>query len=242
MYEAKREYGRARSALATLATLARSPEADAEIRGQAERVVDAARMRLRLLGFSDPLIETLDQQEGPDETLLLTGSSGRAWLYAPIYEFELPLVRAGQIVAVEIPAIPGKRLEGEIRAIDPVLDPVTRSARVRAILADPDHLLKPEMFVDAMIQVAADNVLAIPAEAVFETGTRRIVFVDKGEGLLEPRDVTVGMRADGWYEVTSGVAEGEAVVTNGNFLIDSESRLKAALEGMSGSGGHQHGQ
>ena len=83
--------------------------------------------------------------------------------------------------------------------------------------------------------------LAIPEDAVFNTGTKQITFVDKGQGLFEPRDVTIGVKAEGYYEVKAGISEGEMVVTSGNFLIDSESRLKAALQGMSG-GEHQHGQ
>ena len=85
------------------------------------------------------------------------------------------------------------------------------------------------------------EVLAVPEEAVFDTGTQRIVFVDKGQGLFEPREVTVGANADGDYELKAGVAEGEQVVTSGNFLIDSESRLRAAIEGMV-EGAPQHGQ
>jgi len=118
---------------------------------------------------------------------------------------------------------------------------MTRTARVRAQLADPRGALKPEMYVNVSIAVDLGEVLAVPEEAVFNTGTKQIVFVDKGQGLFEPRDVTLGAKADGFSEVKDGVSDGEPVVTSGNFLIDSESRLKAALEGMAG-GEHQHGQ
>src|SRR3989338_4802306 len=155
-----------------------------------EALAAAARTRLRLLGLNDDLIGALVEQGGPDRRLLLTDAGGQAWLYATLYEFDLPWVAAGQIVTVEVPVGDG---------------------------------------------------VAVPAEAVFETGTRQIVFVDRGEGLLEPREVTVAVRAEGYAAVTAGVEAGERVVTNGNFLSDSESRLKAALDGM-GQEGHQHGQ
>ncbi|HBQ38531.1 MAG TPA: hypothetical protein DD714_06025 [Candidatus Omnitrophica bacterium] len=237
LYQAQQEYLQALRAVEQAKTTGASPE----ITERAQRLVDASHLRLRRMGLSHELIEEIATWEGPDQSLILADSSGRVWLYAPIYEFELPLVKLGQTVTIEVPAIPGMKLDGAIKSIDPVLDPATRSARIRAILTDPQNILKPEMFVNASIAVAAGERLAVPEEAVFDTGTKQVIFVDKGEGLFEPRDVTVGVKAEGYYEVTSGVAEGEIVVTSGNFLIDSESRLKAALQGMSG-GEHQHGQ
>jgi Cu(I)/Ag(I) efflux system membrane fusion protein len=97
------------------------------------------------------------------------------------------------------------------------------------------------MYVNASIELAVGSVLAVPEDAVFRTGTQQIVFVDKGQGLFEPRSVVLGVNADGYAEVRDGLSEGERVVASGNFLIDSESRLKAALEGASAPG-HQHGQ
>ncbi|MBI3996452.1 MAG: efflux RND transporter periplasmic adaptor subunit [Candidatus Omnitrophica bacterium] len=235
LYQAEQEYLQALKALEQAKT-GTMPE----VTERAQRLVDSSRFRLRRLGLSNELIDEMAGWTGPDQSLLLADPNGRVWLYAPIYEYELPLVNVGQIITIEIQAIPGKTLAGTIRSIDPVLDPATRSARVRAILTDPENILKPEMFVNASIAVAAGEVLAVPEEAVFDTGTKQVIFVDKGQGLFEPRDVTVGVKAEGYYEIKSGVSEGELVVTSGNFLIDSESRLKAALEGMTG-GGHQHG-
>jgi hypothetical protein len=236
LYQAQQEY------LEALRAVRRAePQAAAELTVQARQLVDAARLRLRLLGLSDALIDELDTQEAPDQSLLLADPDRRAWVYATVYEYELPLVMPGQTVRVEAPSLPGRTFEGTIRAIDPVLDPQTRSARLRAVLTDTEGVLKPEMFVNASVTVPLGEVLAVPEEAVFNTGSRQIVFVDKGEGLFEPRDVTVGAQVDGLVEITEGVIEGEVVVTSGNFLIDSESRLKAALAGAA-TPGHQHGQ
>ncbi len=209
---------------------------------QAKGLAEAARMRLRLLGLSAGFIEEVSKWDGPDKRLLLADSKGEVWLYAPVYEFEMPLVKEGQEIQIEIPAAPGKTLKGTIRSIDSVLDPMTRSARVRALLSDPESMLRPQMYVNASIEIALGEVLGLPAEAVLDAGSRKIVFVDKGQGLFDPREVTVGVKADGFYELKGGVSEGERVVVSGNFLIDSESRLKSALEGMSGGSEHKHGQ
>ena len=104
--------------------------------------------------------------------------------------------------------------------------------RYRGQVEDAAGHLRPDMYVNVAIAVDLGDVPALPQDAVFETGDHRLVFVDRGEGLFEPRDVILGAKADGYYEVKSGVADGEAVVTSGNFLVDSESRLKAALQGM----------
>jgi len=237
LYQAEQEY------LQALNTLMKAAVSDSgDVRTQAERLVEASRIRLRLLGLSEELINAMTGWEAPDRRLLGTDPSGEVWLYASIYEFELPLVRSGQTVEAEVATIPGKRLAGVVRAIDPVLDPSTRAARVRAVLTDPDRVLKPEMFVNAFLAVPVGEVLAVPEAAVFHTGTTHLAFVDKGQGLLEPREVTLGVTAEGYTEVRAGLTEGEPVVTSGNFLIDSESRLKAALQGASGGAGHQHGQ
>ena len=212
----------------------------AEVIEQAQRLIGASRSRLRLMGLSEEFLTGMTSWAGPDQRLLGTDPGGEVWLYAPIYEFELPLVRVGQTVLVELPAMPGQRIEGEIRTIDPVLDPATRSAKIRAVLQNPGGALKPEMYVNALIRVDLGEVVAIPEAAVFATGTRSLVFVDKGDGLFEPREVTLGAKADDWYELKAGVQDGERVVTSGNFLIDSESRLKAALQGSTMES-HQHG-
>ena len=236
LYRAQEEYLQARRAAEPAAE-----GANPEIAAQSQRLAESSRIRLRLLGLSDTLIDEMAGWSGPDRSLLFADPDRRVWLYATIYEYELPIVAVGQTVRAEIPAVAGRTLEGTIRSIDPVLDPQTRSARVRAMLDDSDGLLKPEMFVNASIVVPLGEVLSVPEEAVFNTGAKRIVFVEKGQGLFEPRDVILGVQADGYAEVKSGIAEGEPVVTSGNFLIDSESRLKGALQGLGGEG-HQHGQ
>ena len=236
LYQAEEEYIQAIQAL-------RKAEAGTipEVKEQAEKLVDSAKIRLKLLGLGNDLIEAIEKSGKPDRSLLYSETGGTVWLYAPIYEYEMPLVKVGDKVDIEVPAIPGKKFAGAIRSINSVLDPMTRTVRIRAVLDNAEGLLKPEMYVNATLQINLGEVLAVPEQAIFSTGEKNIVFVTKPDGIFEPRDVVIGAKSSGYSEVKSGIAEGELVVTSGNFLIDSESRLKAALEGMSGSGGHQHG-
>jgi RND family efflux transporter MFP subunit len=150
-------------------------------------------------------------------------------VYAQVYEHELGLVRVGQPVVVTVPSMPGRTYEARLVAIDPIIDPMTRSARVRALVATPEAELRPETFVQMTIDVPLGDRLSIPEDAVLDTGTRQIVFVASGEGTFEPRAVQLGLDAQGYYEVLGGLTEGEEVVTSANFLIDSESRFRSAL-------------
>ncbi|MCM8776401.1 MAG: efflux RND transporter periplasmic adaptor subunit, partial [Candidatus Omnitrophica bacterium] len=235
LYQAQEEY------LQSLLASKKAEGSEPEIKEQAAKLVDSAKIKLRLLGLSDELILEVEKSGKPDRSLLYSEAGGRVWLYAPIYEYEIPLVKVGDQVEVEIPSMPGETFQGTVRSIDPVLDPMTRSVRIRAILGNPEGLLKPEMYGNASIKKELGEKLVIPEEAIFATGERNIVFVLLAANEFEPREVILGVGADNFYEVKSGLREGETVVTSGNFLIDSESRLKAALEGIETSGGHRHG-
>lgn len=214
-----------------------------EIADQSRRLVESTRIRLRHMGLNDDLISEIAAWKEAERSLLFTTPGEPVWVYAPVYEYELPLIRVGQEIRAEVPSVSNETFQGTIRAVDSMVDQATRTTRVRAQLKDPEGRLKPDMYVNVSLDVDLGETPAIPEEAVFDTGTKKIVFVDKGQGVFEPRDITVGARAEGYYELKSGIQEGEVVVTSGNFLIDSESRLKAALEGMSEpGGGHQHGQ
>ena len=236
LYQAQAEY------LQSLRSLEQAKrQSTPEVLEDAQRLVDSTHIRLRHLGLSEDLIKEIGGWQEPEHSLLYAQPGEPVWMYAQVYEYELPLVRVGQTVVVDASTLPGEQFHGVIRAIDQMVDQATRTTRIRAKLEDPKGQLKPDMYVNASIAVDLGSVLAVPEDAVFNTGTKQIVFVDKGQGLFEPRDVTVGVKADGYDELKRGVAEGEAVVTSGNFLIDSESRLKAALQGASGDG-HPHEQ
>ena len=228
LYQAEAEYVQAIHTLAQ-ATSSAAPE----IMEQAQRVVEASEIRLKHLGLNDALIQEIAQRGAPQHSLLFAHPGEPVWMYANVYENDAPMARLGQAVAVETTALPGRTFQGTIRAMDQMIEPMTRTTRIRAQLENPEGLLKPDMYVNASIAVDLGEVLAVPAEAVFATGQRQMVFVDRGQGRFEPREVTVGATADADAAIIAGLTEGEAVVTSGNFLIDSESRLKATLEGMS---------
>jgi len=165
----------------------------------------------------------------PSDTLYEIGDLSRVWVLADVYEFDLPYVRAGQTAQVTISSIPGRSWIGRVTFVSPTFDEKTRTAKVRLELANPGALLKPDMYADVMLQEPIGVGVAVPDSAVLQTGTRSIVFVDRGQGQFEPREVQSGARANGVIQIKTGVVPGETVVVDANFLMDSESRLKAAL-------------
>ncbi|OGR56552.1 MAG: hypothetical protein A3I11_06345 [Elusimicrobia bacterium RIFCSPLOWO2_02_FULL_39_32] len=229
LYNALTEYKTAKSAKEKAK---QSPWPDVQER--AESLVNASILRLRQLGLSHEEIKRIENEDNTN--LILPEKNGPVWVYAQIYEYESALAKVGQSIEIRAKSFPGKKFSGKIRAIDPILNKETRSLRVRAEVLNPENLLKPEMFVEVKIQVPLGNKLALPEEAVLHTGERNLVFVSLGQGKYEPREVVLGQEAEGYYELISGVSKGEKVVTSANFLIDSESKLKAAISGM----GHSH--
>jgi membrane fusion protein, copper/silver efflux system len=156
------------------------------------------------------------------------------WVLADVAERDLGLIAPGQTVTVTARGYPGRTFTGKIGLIYPVLSKETRTARVRIELANPDGILKPNMYADALIESGSGApVIAVPESAVIDSGTRQLVIVDKGEGRFEPRKVKAGMRGNGFAEIKEGVSEGEKAVTAANFLIDAESNLRAALQSLS---------
>jgi Cu(I)/Ag(I) efflux system membrane fusion protein len=226
LYQAMIEYREAVAARRALGDAAMD-----EARKGAEAIVRAAALRLRQLGLAEPQIRAVAAAAGNPTDLLLPGKA--AWVYAQVYEYELDAVRPGQTAAITAPAQPGRTYAGRVVAIDPILDPATRTARVRIQVPAADETLRPQSFVQATIHAPTAEVIAVPASAVLPSGASQIVFVVSGEGTFEPRLVTLGTEANGYYEVRDGVQLGDEVVTSANFLIDSESRFRAALAAFS---------
>jgi Cu(I)/Ag(I) efflux system membrane fusion protein len=175
---------------------------------------------------------------GPGEVLFRIVDHQVVWVLIDIAERDLDRIAVGQTVDVHPRAFAHRSFNGKVALIYPHLNAQTRTGRVRIELANPDGLLRPDMYVDASINTGGpEPVLAVPDSSVLDTGSRQAVFVDKGEGRLEPRDVKLGRQGDGFVEIREGVSEGEPVVVSANFLIDAESNLKAALKGFSEAGG-----
>ena len=169
----------------------------------------------------------------PGEMLYQITDLSSVWVLADVFEQDIGLVKPGAKATLHINAYPGKSFEGAVTYVYPTLQAATRSIQVRIELPNPGQLLKPGMFADVeMAAGARTKVVAVPSSAVIDSGTRRVVLVQAGEGRFEPRDVKLGARGSDYVEVLEGVAEGEEVVVAANFLIDAESNLKAALGGF----------
>jgi multidrug efflux pump subunit AcrA (membrane-fusion protein) len=286
-----------------------------EVVENAESLVEATKKRLLLWGIPEKEIKRLEQERKTNiymtiyspidgtvveksviegkyvkegEHLYTVAKLSNLWMFADIYEYEMPWIRLGQEVEITTPAYPEETFIGKITFIDPVLHPETRSIKTRTHLPNPEGKLKPEMFVEVKIKIpitkrifptglfrevervevaiykcdcsgktwtqnrnkkkecpycgsampdcgtllkteekrtAPDKILCIPKSSLLDTGKRKVVYVDKGEGRYEMREVKVGPQVGEYYPVLEGVKEGERVVVRGNFLIDSETQL-----------------
>jgi membrane fusion protein, copper/silver efflux system len=169
----------------------------------------------------------------PGDVLFRIADTSVVWALVDVAERDLGNIAVGQPVVVRARSFAGRTFAGKIAVVYPQVNRDTRTVRVRIELANPDAALLPDMYVDADIATSDSTpVLAVSDSSVLDTGSRQAVLVDKGEGRFEPREVKLGRRGGGYVEVRDGLADGEAVVTSANFLIDAESNLKAALKGF----------
>jgi Cu(I)/Ag(I) efflux system membrane fusion protein len=166
----------------------------------------------------------------PDKELYTIADLSTVWVNADIYEYELAHIRVGQKATINLAYYPARDFVGKVSWISPVLDEKTRTAKVRLEFLNRDFILKPEMYANAEIEINAGRKLAVPDEAVLDSGLRKLVFLDKGEGHFEPAEVKIGNKFDGYYEVLGGLSAGERILASAGFLLDSESRLKEAME------------
>jgi Cu(I)/Ag(I) efflux system membrane fusion protein len=221
------------------------------------RLAETAQERLRLWGMSKVAIEELLASGEPQERVAIQSpisgvvvdkrvnegahvSAGallyrladprRVWVEADVFEQDLPHVVVGQTVQVAFPHAPSQGREGQVAYVHPSLDSRSRTGRVRIELDNGNGALRPGMLANVRFEVSLGEHLAVPSEAILFTGSRRIVFVDKGEGRLRPVEVQLGARAEDWTIVQSGLSEGDVVVTSGTFLLAAESRIKSATE------------
>jgi Cu(I)/Ag(I) efflux system membrane fusion protein len=238
-----------------------------EVAESGNSLAESARRRLKLWDITEEQIKALEESGQPRKTLTLYSPfsgivlekaaykgmnlmPGMAlykladlsvvWLYADIYEYELPFIRLGQQATIQLSYLPGEAFTGKAIYVYPALDPNTRTAKVRFEFPNPHGKLKPEMYANVEIKVHLGSKLAVPEGAIIDTGLRQMAIIDKGSGYFEPREVKVGAKVDNYYEVIKGLKAGERVVTSANFLIDSESKFKEAAAGM-GMPGMDHG-
>ncbi len=186
----------------------------------------------------------------PADTLFDIADLSRLWVLADVYESDLPAVRVGMSAGASVPYLPGKTWRGPVTYIAPIVEEKTRTIKVRIEVDNQDGALKPDMYADVFLRSDLGTGLVVPESAVIDAGDRKLVFLDRPQGRLEPREVQLGVKLASGYQVLSGLAQGDRVVTSANFLLDSESSLKAALSALaspapSGSAapspaGHQH--
>jgi multidrug efflux pump subunit AcrA (membrane-fusion protein) len=197
---------------------------------QSKALIRDMKQKLLAMGMSESEINELEKRGKPQQNLYLPGSEDKnVWVYLTIYEYEAGLVKTGTPVEVRAIAYPGELFEGQVISVTPILEAATRTLKVRALVDNPANKLKLEMFVNVAVKYDLGEKLAVQEEAVMHAGTRDIVFVADANGHFESRAVVLGAKAQGYYEVLRGLAENEDVVTSGNFLIDSESKLNAVL-------------
>ena len=238
-------------------TLGASPFA--EIAQGSESLLRSTRERLKLWDISDEQIKKLDEtgqvsrtltfyspiagfvtdrkafpntSVNPDTELYTVSDFSTIWVNADIFEYEVPFVKVGQHAEMQLSYYPGKKWNGRVSFIYPTVDPMTRTVKVRLEFPNPDFQLKPQMFADVELKVSYGNQIVVPQEAVLDSGKEQTVFVAHEGGYFEPRTITTGAKLDSKVVVLSGLKAGETVVTSGNFLVDSESRLKSATGSM----------
>ncbi|MGH7005556.1 MAG: efflux RND transporter periplasmic adaptor subunit, partial [Alphaproteobacteria bacterium] len=169
----------------------------------------------------------------PGEVLFRIADLGTVWIVAEVFEQDVALIAPGQDAQITVTGYPGRRFAGKVAFVYPTMTVATRTVRVRIELPNPDGVLLTDMYATvAIANGGAAPTLMIPDSAVIDSGTRRVVLVEKAEGRFEPRAVKTGQRGDGYVAVLDGLADGEKVVVAANFLIDAESNLKAALRGI----------
>ncbi len=239
----------------TLNLVSQNPASNGELPGQAvpaETRIQAAADALRNLGVSDFQIAELTRTRKPMKNILVCSpESGfvtirnvslgqrfvageelyrivnlsRVWVLADLFENEAGFLRPGLSAEIRYPAL-GRTLAAKVSEVLPQFDSASRTLKVRLETDNPEFFLRPDMFVDVQLSIPSSNALTIPAEALLDTGLRKMVFVDCGNGAFEAREIQVGWRSNGSVEVKAGLEEGEKIVVSGNFLLDSESRMR----------------
>ncbi len=249
----QQEYLRARAAAQRM-----QGSSEAVARQGADDMLSSARQRLDLFGVPASFIRALDETGNPQRTVTLpapvsgivtakqtfegqkiepgtelfsVSDLSRVWIEADVYENEASAIHVGQDARLELPSELGAPLSGQVKYIYPYLNPETRTLRVRFDFANPGLKLKLDMFVNVDLTVQTDEGVIVPDSAIMDTGVRQIAFVNPDDGQFEPRLVKVGIRADGKAQILDGIKAGERVATKANFLLDSESRLRAASAG-----------
>ena len=235
-----------------------------DIKASARQLANAALQRLRTWDIPEDQIKELQRKVAASRTLTLRAPAdgivmekmvvegqrfmpgeqlyrivdlSTVWLMADVFEQDLAAVREGEMAIAKVAAYPGTQFTGTVAFIYPTVAKDTRTAKIRIVVPNPDGRLKTDMFanVELAAPITGGPVIAVPDSALLDSGTRQAVLIDRGEGRFEPREVKVGAKADGFYEIMWGISAGDKVVVGANFLIDAESNIRAALKAFTAS-------
>lgn len=242
--------------------LSKAPYSD--VAAGADSLLRATRDRLRLWDISDAQVNALEKSGKverdmtlyspingfvmtrnayeqtyvtPETDLYEIADLSTIWVNVDIYEYEAPYVHLGQAASMQLSYFPGRTYRGRVDYVYPTLDPATRTVKVRLVFPNPGYELRPNMYATVQLDIDYGVQTLVPSEAVLNSGMRQVVFIARPDGYFEPREIKVGDQFDGQYAVLAGLKPGEKIVASGNFLIDSESRLGTAMQGMAGMPG-----
>lgn len=208
-----------------------------EVKRSTKEMINATETRLKILGLSDGEIRSLKKKKNLSESLLLS-KGGEGWIYADIFEMDIPFILKGQSAEVSAKFLMGEVLAAEVISVDEVVNLETRTAKVRLKLKKGGPKIRPQSYVNVEILVPSGEHVAVPHDSVLDTGRETFVFVKTGDGVFEPRPVVVMFEAEGMVAIASGLSEGEEVVSLGNFMLDSEARLQSVFSKGASSDEH----
>ncbi len=211
-----------------------------DVKRSTSEMIKSAKIRLRVLGLSDDQISRLTRKGSQSEGLLVSGKGEESWVYADVFEVDLPQIKKGLSAEISANFLQGKTIAGKVLSVDQVINSKTRTAKVRIRLQNSGEPIRPESYVNVKIFAPQGEHLAIPVDALMDTGRETFVFVKTGKGQFAPQRVTVLLETEDQVAIGSGLKEGDEIVIGGNFMLDSESRLKSVLRGSSKSNGHNH--
>jgi Cu(I)/Ag(I) efflux system membrane fusion protein len=212
-------------------TVKNSPIVD--VKHSADRMVDSAKLRLKILGLSDSQIYALGRNGTTGSNLLVPKQGENLWVYAEVFEMDLSSIQSGLEATISGGSLGRNSLKGKVASVDRVINSMTRTAKVRILIPNTSVILRPEAYVDVSIHSPLGEQITVPFDAILDTGKQAWVFVVRENGEFDPRLVTIVDRAGEEVAIASGVHPGEKIVTSANFLVDSESRLKGVLYGQS---------
>ena len=210
--------------------------------------IEARGTPLRALTFNSPISGFVlarnaypGQRIAPDTELYSIADLTTVWVLADVFEYEVANIQLGQTASMTLASFPGETYTGAVSYIYPGLDSTSRTLKIRLQFPNSNFKLKPDMWANVSLKIDYGRQLAVPGSAVLDSGTEQIVFVALGDGYFEPRKIQLGAQVGNLYAILSGLQRGDKIVTSGNFLIDSESKLKSALSGMASPEHAGHG-